>query len=404
MLVSFSVENFQSIRERITLDMRKANIDEHKDSLIEKKYLPVSVLYGPNGGGKSTVLKAFNMFCQIFKVPLIMQSFTPNTQTPVFIQRPLPFLLDEESKDKSTKFEAVIEVGESIFRLYLECYQNTILSEILQEKKSRGKPLTVYERNEKTINTNIKGVPKVLNISAEYPALSLIRQQYGEIAPIKEVFDWIMYSSMIDYGMPYLEDQMKIMLKDVCKDESQKNRIRAILNSFNLGVNDFDFEYLDKDKRLFQIKTYHELNNRTYELSLPVESMGTQKLINLLPLLLSSLENGRLLVVDELDAKLHPKMLEQVIKLYTDKQVNTKGAQLIFTSHDLSTMNSKVFRRDEIWFAAKDDAESTRLYSLVDIRDEKGEKIRSDAAYGKQYLEGRYGADPYFYKMNKGEW
>ena len=132
--------------------------------------------------------------------------------------------------------------------------------------------------------------------------------------------------------------------------------------------------------------------------------MGTQKLINLLPLLLSSLENGRLLVVDELDAKLHSKMLEQVINLYTDKQVNTKGAQLIFTSHDLSTMNSKVFRRDEIWFAAKDDAESTRLYSLVDIRDEKGEKIRSDAAYGKQYLEGRYGADPYFYKMNKGEW
>ena len=129
MLVSFSVENFQSIRERITLDMRKANIDEHKDSLIEKKYLPVSVLYGPNGGGKSTVLKAFNVFCQIFKVPLIMQSFTANTQTPVFIQRPIPFLLDEESRNKSTTFEAVIEVGESIFRLYLECYQNTILNE-----------------------------------------------------------------------------------------------------------------------------------------------------------------------------------------------------------------------------------------------------------------------------------
>ena len=64
-----------------------------------------------------------------------------------------------------------------------------------------------------------------------------------------------MFSSMIDYGVPYLEDQMKAMLEDVCKNEKQKNRIRTILNSFNLGVNDFDFEYLDKDKRLFQKRT-----------------------------------------------------------------------------------------------------------------------------------------------------
>ena len=104
-------------------------------------------------------------------------------------------------------------------------------------------------------------------------------------------------------------------------------------------------------------------------------------------------------MIDELDAKLHPKMLERVISLYTNKQYNKNGSQLLFTSHDLSTMNNKVFRRDEIWFAAKDQSQNTMLYSLSDIRDESGELIRTDASYSKQYLAGRYGADPYFEKM-----
>jgi len=131
--------------------------------------------------------------------------------------------------------------------------------------------------------------------------------------------------------------------------------------------------------------------------------MGTQKIFNLLPCLISCLKNGTLLLVDELDAKLHPKMLERIIGLFTNKENNPNGAQLIFTSHDIATMNSDVFRRDEIWFAAKNEAESTDLYSLADIRDQDGELIRRDAVFSKQYLEGRYGADPYFKAMKRWE-
>ena len=75
------------------------------------------------------------------------------------------------------------------------------------------------------------------------------------------------------------------------------------------------------------------------------------------------------------------------------------GAQLIFTSHDLSTMNNEVFRRDEIWFVAKGNNQNSKLYSLVEFKTKNGEVVRKDAKYDKQYLEGKYGADPYLRKI-----
>ena len=111
------------------------------------------------------------------------------------------------------------------------------------------------------------------------------------------------------------------------------------------------------------------------------------------------LDEGTILVVDELDAKLHPKLLRYIIRLFTSHVTNPRGAQLIFTSHDVSTLNSAVFRRDEIWFAAKSEEGSSRLYSLADIADVDGQRVRTHNAYDKQYLEGRYGADPYLSNM-----
>ena len=112
-----------------------------------------------------------------------------------------------------------------------------------------------------------------------------------------------------------------------------------------------------------------------------------------------AIAEGRLVIIDELDAKLHPKLLRYIISLFTNKDINKNGAQLIFTSHDMSTMKNDVFRRDEIWFAALDNDHSSELYSLYEIRKEDGNRINNTAAYDKQYLEGRYGADPYLRTM-----
>ena len=100
-----------------------------------------------------------------------------------------------------------------------------------------------------------------------------------------------------------------------------------------------------------------------------------------------------------MDAKLHPKLLRYIIELFTNPDINRKGAQLIFTSHDMTTMIPEVFRRDEIWFCALNAENSSHLYSLVSFKKENGSKPRNDETYGKQYLEGRYGADPYLRRL-----
>ena len=109
-----------------------------------------------------------------------------------------------------------------------------------------------------------------------------------------------------------------------------------------------------------------------------------------------------MVIIDELDAKLHPKLLRYVISMFKNPKVNKNGAQLIFTSHDMATMKNTVFRRDEIWFAALDDNHSSEIYSLYEIRREDNERVNSTAAFDKQYLEGRYGADPYLQNMLNG--
>ena len=113
-----------------------------------------------------------------------------------------------------------------------------------------------------------------------------------------------------------------------------------------------------------------------------------------MPLIVSALTEGKTLIVDELDSKLHPLLLKYIINLFSDMNINRNKAQLIFTSHDLSTMNSEVFRRDEIWFVAKGTDQNSQLYSLVEFKNDKGESIRKDVIFDKQYLEGKYGASP----------
>ena len=108
--------------------------------------------------------------------------------------------------------------------------------------------------------------------------------------------------------------------------------------------------------------------------------------------------NGGICIIDELDSRLHPKLLKFIIGLFKSK-VNSNRAQLIFTSHDLVTMSNTVFRRDEILFAAKNEKEESELYSLFEIRDKNGKSVSKNSSYSKQYLEGRYGSDPYFKRI-----
>ena len=224
--------------------------------------------------------------------------------------------------------------------------------------------------------------------------LSFLAINYN-ISVIVEVQEWFESCVIRNYANPITD--LKIMINE---NESFKKPFLNLLNE--MGIDVCDYRY-DSEKEDFLLT--RKVNNVDYSLSLSKESAGTRKLFGSLPILMIALQTGRLAIIDELDAKLHPKLLRYIIFLFTDPKINKFGAQLLFTSHDMSTMSNEVFRRDEIWFAALDDEHSSELYSLYEIRKEDGKRVNATASYNKQYLEGRYGADPYFKKMlDWGDW
>ena len=113
-----------------------------------------------------------------------------------------------------------------------------------------------------------------------------------------------------------------------------------------------------------------------------------------------ALDNGTVLFVDELNARLHPLLLRHILQRFLNQETNQHGAQLIFTSHDVSNMTNELLRRDEIWFVEKDKHGLSSLYSMAEYKDETGESSRKDLNYMKNYLYGRYGGIPY---INDGD-
>ena len=196
----------------------------------------------------------------------------------------------------------------------------------------------------------------------------------------------------MNYGSPIQELQLAI-----ANSADIKELILNMIREMDLDIEDFRVE--KREAGDIQVFTKHNVEGNAYEINLSEESSGTKKLFGLLPFIAESLTKGTTLVIDELDAKIHPVLLKHIIMLYNNLEINKHGAQLIFTSHDLSTMNSEVFRRDEIWFVAKGNEQNSKLYSLVEFKNPDGSSVRKDAKFDKQYLEGKYGADPYLKKL-----
>lgn len=125
------------------------------------------------------------------------------------------------------------------------------------------------------------------------------------------------------------------------------------------------------------------------------ESNGTQKIFGLAGPIFDTLRCGSILVIDELDAKMHPLISQQIVRLFTDLNTNPLHAQLLFTTHDTNLLSAKLMRRDQIWFTEKDCLESSDLYRLTDIVLPDGSKPRSDGNLERNYIKGRYGAIPF---------
>lgn len=408
MLCQFSFGNYKVFKDEVLLDLFAETIKEHKESLIiderdQEKFIPVVVIYGPNAGGKSTVLEALDflrftvvktiavtkMHEQDDKYTSVLKKFESET----FKDRYHKF--SAECKDKPTSFDLLFRKGERQFRYQLSLLQGKVIEENLYvQAVGEKKVALVFERSEEecVLGEDIEDI-SVEKVSNNMPLLTHICMNY-DIEVIDIVVDWFFDIEIINYDNPRKE--RNIIIPQV---QAWRKKLFCMLKEMDIQIEDVRMEK-DIDGNIQKIYTKHRTQEGAIcEIPFEEESSGTRKLFSCLATIISCLSKGNLLVVDELDAKLHPKILQYIIDLFTNPESNRKGAQLLLTSHDITTMNSRVFRRDEIWFCAKNPLGASKLYSLATFRKENGSQIRNDEAYGKRYLEGRYGADPYIRKI-----
>ncbi len=399
MLCQFTVKNFKSIKDEMTFDMQAAAISEHEDRIIKDRdgelYLPVSAIYGPNGGGKSNVLKALHTM--VLKVLRPLYATNDNDEF-AFSRKKLtidPFAFSEKTQNAPTEFEVFFRTELAEYRYVLHVKKEMVLYESLERVKLDTKRRSgLYERSKKSVE--MKGVFAKWKVSEDLsetlPLLSYLGITYKKNEIVNDVLNWFVNGiEFLNYGNPRQE-----MAMAVSSSGNVKKLMLDMIKEMDLDILDFRVEEAENWVEIF---TKHSVDGYEQELNLEEESSGTKKLFGLLPFIAESLTKGTVLVIDELDAKIHPVLLRHIIMMFNDLDVNRHHAQLIFTSHDLSTMNSDVFRRDEIWFVAKGRGQNSKLYSLVEFKNEKGETVRKDAKFDKQYLEGKYGADPYLKKI-----
>lgn len=399
MLCQFTVKNYKSIRDEVTFDMQAAAISEHEDRIIRDKdgeiFLPVFAIYGPNGGGKSNVLEALHTLAVKVLRPLYA---TGDNEERIFLQKKMiiePFAFSEETKSEPTEFEIFFRTELAEYRYILHVKREVVVYERLDRvKMDTGRRSALFERGKEIM---LKGAFAKLKISDELsetlPLLSYLGITYKKNEVVKDVLEWFEYRiDFLNYGNPMEELRMA-----VSSSEAVKHLMLQMIQEMDLDI--VDFRVVKDENDRIDVYTKHMVEGRETELNLLEESSGTKKLFGLMPFIADSLLSGTTLVIDELDAKIHPVLLRYIIMMFSNMNINKKKAQLIFISHDLSTMNSEVFRRDEIWFVAKGTTQNSQLYSLVEFKNEKGESVRKDAKFDKQYLEGKYGADPYLKRI-----
>ena len=400
MLCQFTVKNYKSIRDEMTFDMQAAAISEHENNIIRDKdgelFLPISAIYGPNGGGKSNVLEAMHTLASKVLRPLYA---TGDKEERIFLQKRLliePFAFSKETKSQPIEFEIFFRTEIAEYRYKLHIMKDVVNYESLDRVKlDTGRRSALFERDTEEIS--LKGVFSKLkaseDLSATLPLLSYLGITYKKNEVVKDVLDWFEYGiDFLNYGNPIEELRMA-----VSNSEDVKQLMLDMIQEMDLDI--VDFRVVEDENDRIDVYTKHLVDGYETELNLLEESSGTRKLFGLMPFIAGCLLTGTALVIDELDAKIHPVLLRHIIMMFNDMSINKKKAQLIFTSHDLSTMNNEVFRRDEIWFVAKGNAQNSKLYSLVEFKNEKGESVRKDAKFDKQYLEGKYGADPYLKRI-----
>ena len=389
------------------LKSKEAALDQNTTIPIPKNptLLSSAAVYGANASGKSNLLIAF----------ALMRYFVLNSQNeniPNGQIKVTPFRLNVASKSQPSHFEVVFIENGKRYRYGFEVTTERVTAEWLYFVPS-SREARLFERTGDEIipGSSFKDWDARFKQYTRPNALflSVVAQFNGPIA--QKVVGWFREAGTVSG----LDDSHYLLytLNELLKGQHGQ-AIKGLITQLDVGIDDlqvtsqpFTFRneipkelrqallILNKGEERLVLQTIHTIQGddgpagqEIFELT-EDESEGTKKLVNLAGPLVDTLQKGKVLWVDELDARMHPLMTRQLISLFNNKQSNPHGAQLIFTTHDVNLLDNTLFRRDQIWFIEKDQQQASRLYSLAEFT------VRNDKDYERGYIEGLFGAIPY---------
>ena len=411
MLLQFYFSNYRSFEGEGILDMRASGSNElssHIRNTLNEKVLPVTAIYGANASGKSSVFEAFQ-----FMALCVLESLSfsdDNKKNPYKLK--VDSFKFSESREKPSEFEInyIDKKGkkELYYNYGFKIDNSGILEEYLASNTKTGVKrnedytyIFKRERNQKLyLDSSIEKFRENLEISLKEKTLLVSLGAKLNIDDFIRVRTWFINTEVINFSNSlygaFLEN---ILPNNIIESEEVRKNLVSFINSFDDSIIDIEVEKIsaidENDKDNYRVFTIHKSDKgtSTARISMNEESSGTKKMFSLYQTLLDVLEKGGVFFADELDIKLHPLLMRNILLTFTDKEKNSNNAQLIFTTHNTIYMDMDLLRRDEIWFVEKDNGVS-KLYSLDDITNEKGEKVRKDSNYEKHYLLGNYGAIP----------
>ncbi len=385
MLLQFSMKNHRSMKEKAVISMSATKDKSLAESLItpdgKRTLVPVMAIYGANAAGKSNVLHALFLMRD-----MICGKYAKLLKGEPLPQEPFAFV---EGELDPTEFEIVYYYKGIKYAYGYSFDKAHILTEYLYHWP-RGREALIFSR-EKDKYEFRENIQEQTTLAGRTPEnrLYLVSSNEWNCAQTEKAYLWFQQSiyGILDMGMDTAQTITKIQ-----EGGRKKERVLKEMLLADLGIKDVVIRGNKKDP---EISTVHRLtdekgNESTYSLQMGQESMGTQRFFARIGLWLEAMEEGALLLVDEIESSMHPLLTRHLIEMIQDPQINTKHAQLIFTTHDTGLLDLTLLRRDQIWFAEKDEKTmQTEVYALAEFSPRKGENI------SKGYLQGRYGAIPF---------
>jgi len=402
MLIQFSVRNFRTFKEKATLSLVASNYDKEREaenSSVDRKYnlrlLKSAVVYGANASGKSKFIEALG-FMRNFSINSSRESQQGDK---IAVE---PFKLSTESENAPSEFEVIFVHKETMYRYGFEVDSEKVVAEWLYSKP-KTKEVELFYRDFQSFETHPRNFSKGAKLVKEglirnNALLLSVAAQFNEENSLN-IIEWFRNTEIIS-GLK--ENEFKNNSIGKAKAVEGKTQLLDYLKKADLGI--VDLEITEVKTGQFESNPFDAIltirdkyNNKTKTgkafMSLMLdESEGTRKYFYLLGPVIDALNKGSVLVVDELDSKLHANLVEKLVLLFNSSKLNPAKAQLVFNTHDTNLLNTGTFRRDQIWFTEKDRYGEARLYSLADF---KTDEVRKTEAFEDNYVRGKYGAIPY---------